>query len=199
LFSGTAAETKIFNDLDAAIGNKRVLETLEDGQGRLSVVLERPGQTNQVVSIHTTSSGDFKMTTFEPAYNPSLNSNISAPASANRLVPDYAGTQYLHPLNRGKVIKIRMTGKRTGSAGDFSMADAEMRKLNPSFVKPDGYTWHHLDDFNPATGECTMQLVESTAHQGTGVVGMSHSGSVAQWKAYYGTSSNAPGSLFYQN
>lgn len=43
-----------------------------------------------------------------------------------------------------------------------------------------------------------MQLVESTAHQGLGVVGMAHSGSVAQWKAYYGTSSNAPSNLFYQ-
>ena len=35
-------------------------------------------------------------------------------------------------------------------------------------------------------GKCTMQLVESSAHQGSGVVGMSHSGSVAQWKAYFG-------------
>lgn len=138
------------------------------------------------------------MTTFDPAYNPNLNSNISVPASANRLVPDYADTPYLHPLNRGKTIKIKMTGKRTGSTGDFSLADAEMRKFAPNFVKPNGYTWHHLDDFNPITGESTMQLVESTAHQGSGVVGLSHSGSVAQWKAYYGSPGNSPSGLFYK-
>ena len=119
-------------------------------------------------------------------------------ASANKLAPDFAGTQYFHPLNQGKVIKIKMSGKRNGSTGDFALADAEMRKIDPNFVKPSGYTWHHLDDFNPVTGECTMQLVESAAHQGTGVVGMAHSGSVAQWKAYYGTISNAPNNLFYQ-
>jgi hypothetical protein len=60
-------------------------------------------------------------------------------------------------------------------------------------------TWHHLDDFNPITGECTMQLVESSVHQGLGVQGMAHSGSVAQWKSYYGSSNNAPNGLFYQN
>ena len=196
--SGATAEAKIFDDLDIAIGSKNVLETFEDAQGRLSVVLERPGQTHQVVTVHPTSTGELKMTTFEPAYNPNLNPNIPVPASANKLAPDFAGTQYFHPLNQGKVIKIKMSGKRNGSTGDFALADAEMRKIDPNFVKPSGYTWHHLDDFNPVTGECTMQLVESAAHQGTGVVGMAHSGSVAQWKAYYGTISNAPNNLFYQ-
>jgi len=44
-----------------------------------------------------------------------------------------------------------------------------------------------MDDFEIINGEayCTMQLVESTAHQGTGVWGMQHSGSVAQWRAYF--------------
>ena len=58
-----------------------------------------------------------------------------------------------------------------------------------------------MDDFEIINGEayCTMQLVESSAHQGTGVLGMQHSGSVAQWKAYFGASSDAPNNLFYQN
>ena len=200
-FSGSAAETKIFDDLDAAIGNKRVLETLEDGQGRLSVVLERPGQTNQVVSIHPTSAGDFKMTTFDPAYNPNLNSNIQAPASVNRIVPDYSSTQYLHPdlkayisKNGGKGVLIEMQGSR---GKDFSEA---FKKLGIKASDATDYTWHHFDDFVIINGKpyCTMQLVESAAHGGKSITGMAHSGSVAQWKAYYQTSSNAPGGLFYE-
>jgi hypothetical protein len=57
------------------------------------------------------------------------------------------------------------------------------------------YTWHHLDDFDPIFGECTMQLVRQEAH--TGIFGMAHSGAVAQWKQYYITSSKAPNNLFY--
>jgi A nuclease of the HNH/ENDO VII superfamily with conserved WHH/Fibronectin type III domain len=179
-FSGTAAETKIFDDLDATIGNKQVVETLEDTQGRFSMVLERPGQTNQVISIHPTSAGDFKITTFDPAYNPNLNSNIPAPVSVNRLVPDYAGTQYLHSMNQGKVIRIEMSGNR---ATDFIRANVEIGLSS----KPANYTWHHLDDFEVINGKayCTMQLVQSSVHGGLGISGMAHTGSVAQWKAYF--------------
>jgi hypothetical protein len=52
-----------------------------------------------------------------------------------------------------------------------------------------------LDGFDPLTGECTMQLVHRDAH--TGVQGMAHSGSVAQYKKFYGDKSNAPNGLFY--
>jgi A nuclease of the HNH/ENDO VII superfamily with conserved WHH len=180
--TGVTAEAKIFEDLESAIGNKNVLATIEDGQGRLSVVLERPGQTHQVVSVHTTSTGELKMTTFEPAYNPNLNTNIPVPASANKLVPDYATTQYLHSLNQGKVIRIEMSGTR---ATDFTRANAELGVAS----KPTNYTWHHLDDFEVVNGKvyCTMQLVQSSAHGGSGISGMAHTGSVAQWKAYFGT------------
>jgi hypothetical protein len=46
------------------------------------------------------------------------------------------------------------------------------------------YTWHHLDDFDPISGECTMQLVEKDAH--TQIIGMTHSGSVSQYRTYNG-------------
>ena len=46
-----------------------------------------------------------------------------------------------------------------------------------------------MDDFEIINGEAygTMQLVKSSSHQGTGVTGMQHSGSVSQWKAYFGS------------
>jgi hypothetical protein len=42
-----------------------------------------------------------------------------------------------------------------------------------------------MDDFNPVTGKCTVQLVERTAH--TTVEGMGHSGGTAQYRVYNGS------------
>ena len=47
--------------------------------------------------------------------------------------------------------------------------------------RKENYTWHHLDDFNPETGECTMQLVLSDAHVAT----YPYKGSVSQYEKYY--------------
>jgi hypothetical protein len=43
------------------------------------------------------------------------------------------------------------------------------------------YVWHHLD-FDPISGEGTLQLVGKDAHNAT----LSHSGGVADYEAYYG-------------
>lgn len=43
---------------------------------------------------------------------------------------------------------------------DFKLANELAGLLN----KPIGYTWHHLDDFDPVHGTCTMQLVETKFH-----------------------------------
>lgn len=43
------------------------------------------------------------------------------------------------------------------------------------------YTWHHLDDFSPRTGECTMQLLSSDAYIAT----YPHKGSVSQYEKDY--------------
>lgn len=41
-----------------------------------------------------------------------------------------------------------------------------------------GYTWHHVDDFDPETGSTTMQLVKREAHEAT----FPHGGSVSQYE-----------------
>ena len=43
------------------------------------------------------------------------------------------------------------------------------------------YTWHHVHDFDPITGETTMQLVEREAH-----AVKAHKGSVLQFKSHFG-------------
>ncbi|MCH2229208.1 MAG: HNH endonuclease [Crocinitomicaceae bacterium] len=46
---------------------------------------------------------------------------------------------------------------------------------------PKGYTWHHLDDFDPRTGKCTMQLVKSEYH----ILTSPHIGGASLWSAFH--------------
>lgn len=174
----------VADDLIASI-DKPIKETIEDAQGRLTYVLDRPGQSNKVISVHTTSSGQFKATTYSPAYNPDLNPSIPVPLSANKLTPDYINTAYMHPLQGNSVVKIELSGDR---AIDFARARTELG-ITQAQENAAVYVWHHMDDFEIINGKAygTMQLVERSAHNGTGVLGMQHSGSAAQWRAYYGS------------
>ena len=49
-------------------------------------------------------------------------------------------------------------------------------------TRPEGYTWHHLDDYNVEKNEITMELVETKAHKAS----YPHSGGCAQYKAVTG-------------
>jgi hypothetical protein len=196
VFTGANAESKIFQKLDDAIGNQNVLGTFEDTQGRLLVQCEGANR-NTVYGVLTNKNGQQVVYKFEPTYKPSANPSIPVPLSANKLAPDFAGTQYLYPVTgtQKSIVKIKMSGMRNSTAviqGDFELANIKAGfsgKTAPKFIDTNGneipYTWHHLDDFDPVTGECTMQLVRSDAH--TGVQGMTHSGSVSQYKAYNGS------------
>ncbi|HYL97687.1 MAG TPA: RHS repeat-associated core domain-containing protein, partial [Blastocatellia bacterium] len=92
--------------------------------------------------------------------------------------PDFSGTKYLYPAGEGQqsIVQIQMQGSRPA---DFTQA-FEQAGISRSDAK--GYTWHHVDDFDPATGKTTMQLVKTDAHQATA----GHSGSVKQYETEYG-------------
>jgi hypothetical protein len=93
--------------------------------------------------------------------------------------PDFTGSNYLYQTSSGQsnIVDIKMTGsyyqdfKTANAAAGFSGAKA-----------PSGYTWHHLDNFNPKSGYTTMQLVEQGAHRAT----YTHFGSVSQYENYFG-------------
>lgn len=105
----------------------------------------------------------------------------------NGLGPDFAGTKYLKTdLAPGQknIVKIKLTGYRYD---DFKEANrlAGFKGAKP----PKDYTWHHLADYDPATGEATMQLVETGAHEAT----YTHKGSAWQWEqAHPGQKYDAP-------
>ncbi|PWC09216.1 hypothetical protein B4923_20675, partial [Brenneria roseae subsp. americana] len=102
---------------------------------------------------------------------------------------DFSGTDALYKGGTNTV-KIKMTG---GRYGDFKAANDIAGYKGPSGIAtgkahPDGYTWHHLDDYNPATNESTMQLVKTEAHEAT----FPHSGSVSQFEKHHGVEYESP-------
>lgn len=92
------------------------------------------------------------------------------------LGPDFSYTPELlfngDPTKSIKIIKL--TGSRDL---DFKVAN-ELAGLTST---PNGFTWHHLDDFDPDSGTATMQLVRTKVHET-----FSHGGGASMWKAFYG-------------
>ncbi|WP_245609162.1 RHS repeat-associated core domain-containing protein [Vibrio rhizosphaerae] len=91
---------------------------------------------------------------------------------------DFTGSNDLFPTsgNQKNIVKIRMQGAR---GRDFTQA-YKAAGINSSDAK--GYTWHHVADFDPNTGETTMQLVKTEAH----VDSLPHRGSVSQFEKHFG-------------
>ncbi len=60
--------------------------------------------------------------------------------------------------------------------------------INPDMAKD--YTWHHLDNFNSSNGECTMQLIKTTAHKAS----LPHQGSVKEFTEFFNIKNKEYGS-----
>lgn len=98
--------------------------------------------------------------------------------------PTFAKTEYLYPVevNQRNIVEITMTGSRRI---DFEGANrlANLTDVVPKGSSaPRGYVWHHVDDFDPATGRTTLELVRLDAHTAA-----PHAGSVRQYEVYYRT------------
>jgi hypothetical protein len=98
---------------------------------------------------------------------------------------DFTGHPDLFPAtgNQSSIVTIKMQGARDA---DFTEA-FKLSKI-PRADASD-YTWHHMHDFNPATGETTMQLINTDAHKAT----LPHKGSVAQYESHFGMPSKSYG------
>lgn len=92
--------------------------------------------------------------------------------------PTFAGTDHLYPAEQGQqsAVEIGLTGSRKD---DFKRAN----EVGGFTKRPDGYTWHHVDDFNPQTGTSSLELVQKGAHEAT----YPHAGSVSQYEKFHGT------------
>lgn len=91
--------------------------------------------------------------------------------------PTFAATKHLYTAAQGQrsVVNIKLTGSRR--------ADAALANKEGKFTEtPSGYTWHHVDDFDPQSGEASLELIPKGAHKAT----LPHTGSVAQYEKHHG-------------
>nr|HPI54302.1 RHS repeat-associated core domain-containing protein [Chitinophagaceae bacterium] len=87
---------------------------------------------------------------------------------------NFSGQNVFYPAGKGQYSEVVI--KMQGSRGrDFTEA---YRLAGIDKSGANGFTWHHVDDFDPKTGTCTMQLVTTEAH----VASFPHGGSVSQFE-----------------
>ena len=89
---------------------------------------------------------------------------------------DFAASSHLYPVKPGQnnIVTIEYTGSR---ARDFGAAN-RAAGLGTTQKPPSGYTWHHLDDYDPVTNTGTLQLVKTKRHEST----YPHAGGVSQYE-----------------
>jgi hypothetical protein len=91
--------------------------------------------------------------------------------------PTFVGTDHVYPATEGQrsVVRIKLTGSRR--------KDEDLANEWGGFAQtPDGYMWHHVDDFDPQSGEASLELIDQGAHIAT----YPHTGSVAQYEKHHG-------------
>ena len=107
--------------------------------------------------------------------------DVVASTGPNR-APDFAGTKHLLPTQGAErnVVKIKLQGRRSR---DFTQAYKEAGITGRRRASIDKkYTWHHMDDFDPVTGESSMQLVRKDVHRKS----TPHKGSADQFAKHFG-------------
>lgn len=89
---------------------------------------------------------------------------------------DFANSPDLYPIKEGQknIVPIEYSGSRRKDFGAANKAAGVGTTQKP----PDGYTWHHLDDYNPVDNTGTMQLIKREAHEAT----YPHVGGVSQYE-----------------
>ena len=100
-----------------------------------------------------------------PKYRPkNVAANNGVIRNANGGV-NFAKSADVFPVGPGQknIVRIEYTGSR---ARDFEAAN-RAAGFGKTQKAPRDYTWHHLDDYDPATNTGTMQLVKRSAHEAT--------------------------------
>lgn len=100
---------------------------------------------------------------------------------------DFGETDVILRTDAGDAIEIKI--KATGDRNNDYLRAEELLKeqgIDIDFKKlrkqKNGYVWHHMDDYNAATGETTMQFITKDAHKKV----RNHAGSAMQYHKVHG-------------
>lgn len=131
-------------------------------------------KTESVAQIIADNAAKKYNTIYDPAEKAISKGYTGVIKTSNNGV-SFQGTDYIYKVNGEEAVAtIRATGSRKG---DFRLANA---KFGLESV-PDGYVWHHLDNYNVTDNTMTLELIEENAHKAA----IPHAGACAQYNAVH--------------
>lgn len=126
-----------------------------------------------------------------------LKLDIDIPLGPNKLAPDYKpikdtlinGNKLVYHFGDPPAEAITKIKYTSVLDADFRLAYKKLGLTSDQIKEAEKlYVWHHLDDFDPVTGEGTMQLVlrelHNPAQAGYGP-SLRHTGGTAMWRKFY--------------
>ncbi len=149
-----------------ALEGQLVLKKIDEAIAKLGISIRIPKNTlsvfeseRKIRQIIYALKNKIPPKVFDPNKKALQDLGIKLPRSKNGLSVDFEGTPYLYPItaNQKNIVKIKMTGSRR--------LDGKLANRLAGFEsQPTNFTWHHLDDYDPFTNTCTMQLVKDKIH-----------------------------------
>lgn len=173
-------------DLIKALEARSGLKQIDEAIDRLGIAVTVPKNTLSFAASHKRLQSIIRSLerkrpskVFDPNKNALKALGIKLKKSKVGLSVDFADTPYLYPVTgeQKNIVKIKLTGTRRFD--DKLAYELAGIKIDVSIL--DNYTWHHLDDFDPIFGTCTIQLVESKVH----VACYPHYGAVSLIENFY--------------
>lgn len=116
-------------------------------------------------------------------YDRAVNKGIEGVRRTKNGGVSFSESDSIYTTENGKkaVVRIEATGSRND---DFDKANAAIGLEK----EPDGYVWHHVDDYDVKNNTITMELVKDEAHNAS----KPHSGGCAQYDSVNGSHYNPP-------
>lgn len=133
----------------------------------------------QELADHTAQEYNAKYRPYEKAISRNLDGVTETPNGG----VSFEGSEMLYVKEDGTkaIAVIEASGSREI---DFNRANKALGFEST----PDGYVWHHVDNYNVKDNTCTLELVRDDAHNDV----IPHAGSCAQYDAVNGPHYNPP-------
>ena len=159
------------------VKNGHVYET--DSNGKLKSIDGKSIEEYQDIADKAAQEYNEK---YKP-YNRAIDKGVEGVRQTKNGGVSFSESDSIYTTEDGKkaVVKIEATGNRNN---DFDKANAAMGLDE----EPDGYVWHHVDDYDVKDNTITMELVKDEAHNAS----KPHSGGCAQYDSVNGSCYNPP-------
>lgn len=186
---GVASRPEIFYERPKAAELPDALPLLEPELAKLPDDLGQGGSPERALEAELDALQERADTTaqkYNAKYSPyerAVSKGIEGVTKTPNGGVSFENSDVLYVMENGTkgIVTIEATGKRFS---DYTKANKALGLAK----QPEGYTWHHLDNYHVKENTVTMELVRDDAHNST----KPHSGGCAQYDAVHGRSYKPP-------